>query len=338
MSMEYRYLGRSGMKVSEVCLGAMTFGREADEATSHRMLDAFAETGGNFIDSADVYGPGTSEEVTGRWLRRQDRDAWVVATKVRFPSGPGVNDVGLSRKHILASVDASLRRLQTDHIDLYQIHCWDSGTPLEETLMTLDSLVTSGKVRYLGASNVAGWQLQKAVDLSRQLGLERFLTLQPQYNLLARPTEWELIPVCLAEGLGVIPWAPLRGGWLSGRYTRDMTGPPAGSRVETAGRQGWSETWQAYATEHTWGILDVLRDVAAEHGRPLAQVAIRWVSQRPGVTAPILGASTFEQLEANLGAVGWALTQDQMARLTAVSDITSSYPYDDMIANAQRDR
>ena len=186
--MEYRYLGRSGMKVSEVCLGAMTFGREADEATSHRMLDRFAELGGTFVDTADVYGPGTSEEVTGRWLRQQDRDQWVIATKVRFPSGSGVNDVGLSRKHILASIDAILRRLQTDHVDLYQIHCWDRGTPLEETLTTLDSLVNAGKVRYLGASNVTGWQLQKMVDVARQLGLERMLTLQPQYNLLARPT------------------------------------------------------------------------------------------------------------------------------------------------------
>jgi len=169
--MEYCYLGRSGMKVSEVCLGAMTFGREADEATSHRMLDRFADVGGTFVDTADVYGPGTSEEVTGRWLRRRDRDQWVIATKVRFPSGPGVNDVGLSRKHILASIDASLRRLQTDHVDLYQIHCWDRGTPLEETLTTLDSLVSAGKVRYLGASNVTGWQLQKMVDLGRALGL-----------------------------------------------------------------------------------------------------------------------------------------------------------------------
>jgi aryl-alcohol dehydrogenase-like predicted oxidoreductase len=238
----------------------------------------------------------------------------------------------------LASIDASLRRLQTDHVDLYQIHCWDRGTPLEETLTTLDTLVTSGKVRYLGASNVTGWQLQKMVDLSRQLGLERMLTLQPQYNLLARPTEWELIAVCETEGLGVIPWAPLRGGWLSGRYTREMSRPPARSRVETAGQQGWSETWDAYANEHTWAILDVLREIATTHERPIAQVAIRWVSQRPGVTAPILGASTYEQLEANLGSVGWSLTDEEMDRLTTVSEIRSPYPYDDMITNAQRQR
>jgi aryl-alcohol dehydrogenase-like predicted oxidoreductase len=261
-----------------------------------------------------------------------------VATKVRFPTGPGVNDVGLSRKHVLASIDASLRRLQTDHVDLYQIHCWDRGTPVEETLTTLDGLVRAGKVRYLGASNVTGWQLQKMVEVARRLGLERFLTLQPQYNLLARPVEWELLPVCAAEGLGVIPWAPLRGGWLSGRYTREMSGPPPGSRVETAARLGWSETWDAYAHEQTWRILDVLREIADAHGRPVAQVAIRWVSQRPGVTAPILGASTYEQLEANLGAVGWSLADEEMDRLTAVSEVRSPYPYDSTIADAQRDR
>jgi aryl-alcohol dehydrogenase-like predicted oxidoreductase len=336
--MQYRYLGRSGVKVSEVCLGAMTFGREADEATSHRMLDLFAELGGNFVDTADVYGPGTSEEVTGRWLRGQDRDQWVIATKVRFPSGSGVNDVGLSRKHILASVEASLRRLQTDYVDLYQIHCWDRGTPPEETLTTLDTLVTQGKVRYLGASNVTGWQLQKALDLSRQLGLEPFLTLQPQYNLLTRSTEWELIPVAEEEGLGVIPWAPLRGGWLSGRYTREMSGPPEGSRVWTAEQKGWSETWAAYGNDRTWAILDVLREIADARQRPMAQVAIRWVAQRPGITAPILGASTFEQLQANLGAVGWTLTDEELDRLTGVSRIPGPYPYDETTVAAQRDR
>ncbi|MFI5958963.1 aldo/keto reductase [Cryptosporangium sp. NPDC051539] len=326
--MEHRYLGRSGTLVSELCLGAMTFGREADEPTSRRMLDAFADAGGNFIDTADVYGGGASEEVTGRWLAGRDRDQWVIATKVRFPSGPGVNDVGLGRKHILASIDASLRRLGTDYVDLYQTHGWDRATPLEETLSTLDSLVTAGKVRYLGASNVTGWQLQKALDVSRALGLERYLTLQPQYSLLARPTEWELLPVCLSEGLGVLPWSPLRGGWLSGRYTREMSGPPAGSRVDAAGREGWSESWAAYANETTWSILDALREIADARDRSVAQVAIRWVLQRPGVTAPILGASRFDQLEDNLGALGWTLTDEEMARLTAVSEVSAPYPYD----------
>jgi len=173
--MDYRYLGDTGLKVSELCLGAMTFGREADEATSFAMLNAFVEAGGNFIDTANVYTAGASEEITGRWLQQKTRDDFVVATKVRFPMGKGPNDIGLSRKHILKSVEDSLRRLQTDYIDLYQVHCWDPGTPLEETLSTLDGLVKSGKVRYIGASNYAGWQLQKAVDMSRVNGWEPFV-------------------------------------------------------------------------------------------------------------------------------------------------------------------
>jgi aryl-alcohol dehydrogenase-like predicted oxidoreductase len=336
--MHYRYLGRSGTKVSELCLGTMTFGREADEPTSHRMLDRFVERGGNFLDTADVYGPASSEEVVGRWLARQHREEFVVATKVRFPTGPGPNDVGLGRSHILASIDASLRRLQTDYVDLYQIHCWDQGTPLEETLTTLDGLVRQGKVRYLGASNLTGWQLQKALDVSRHLGLERFVSLQPQYNLLARPTEWELLPVCAAEGLAVIPWAPLRGGWLSGRYSRDMGGPPAGSRVATAGEQGWSETWEAYDNDHTWAIVDELRAIAAAKQSAVAPVAIRWVLQRPVVTAPILGASTMEQLETNLAALDIELDDDEMERLNRVSALRCPYPYDDFIGNAQAGR
>jgi aryl-alcohol dehydrogenase-like predicted oxidoreductase len=336
--MQYRYLGRSGLKVSEVCLGAMTFGREADEATSRRMLDRFVETGGNFVDTADVYGPGTSEEVLGRWLAGRDRDELVIATKVRFPTGPGVNDVGLSRKHVLASIDASLRRLGTDHVDLLQIHCWDRGTPIEETLTTLHGLVEQGKVRYLGSSNLRGWQLQKLVDTSRRLGLERFVSHQPLYNLIVRTTEWEVIEVCREEGIGVIPWGPLRGGWLSGRYTRDMDGPPEGSRVHTAEREGWRETWNRYANERTWSILDELTAIAERHGAHPAQVAIRWLSDRPGVTAPILGASTLDQLETNLGVVDLVLDPEEHERLTAVSDVDGEYPYDGFIEGAQAGR
>ncbi|MGI9646636.1 MAG: aldo/keto reductase [Ilumatobacteraceae bacterium] len=336
--MEYHYLGRSGTKVSEVCLGAMTFGREADEATSHRLLDVFVDAGGDFIDSADVYGPGTSEEVLGRWLARQDRERFVIATKVRFPSGSGPNDVGLGRKHILASIDASLRRLGTDYVDLYQIHCWDQGTPIEETLSTLDGLVRQGKVRYLGSSNLTGWQLQKMIDTSRQLGLEAFVSHQPQYNLLARPLEWEVLPACRAEGVAVLPWGPLRGGWLSGRYARDMGGAPDGSRVKTAEREGWSETWARYDNDHTWGIVDALREIAADRDRHPAQVALRWVAQRPGVTAPILGASKLEQLEINLGMIDFRLTDEEMDRLNAVSAIDGDYPYDSMITDAQAGR
>ena len=335
--MENRYLGATGLKVSELCLGAMTFGRESDETTSRQIMDRFVEAGGNFIDTADVYSTGASEEIVGRWLAGKQRDDLVVATKVRFPMGSGPNDAGLSRKHTMAGVDASLRRLGTDYIDLYQVHCWDEVTPLAESLSTLNTLVESGKVRYIGASNYSGWQLQKAIDLSKQMGWESFTCLQPQYNLLCRSTEWEVLPVCLHEGLGVIPWSPLRGGWLSGKYRRGMAAPPAGTRVATAEELGWSESWSAYNNEHTWGVLDALYDVAADTDRHPAQVAINWLLRRPGVTAPIIGARTIEQLDANLGGSGWTLSAAHMERLNAASDIAMPYPYDH-IAEAQHRR
>lgn len=325
--MDYRYLGRTGMKVSELCLGTMTFGRETPEAESRRILDRFVAAGGNFVDTADVYANGDSEEIIGRWLHDKRRDALVIATKVRFPMGNGPNQVGLSRKHILHAIEASLRRLGTDYVDLYQVHCWDPGTPLEETLTTLDGLVRSGKVRYLGASNYTGWQLQKAVDVSRHMGLEPFASIQPLYNLLDRSTEWELMPVAVNEGLAVIAWSPLRGGWLSGKYRRGMEAPPHGTRVDEAARRGWSEAWRVYANERTWAVIDELLAVAHEVGRSPAQVALNWVLHRPGVTAPILGARTVSHLEDNLGAAGWVLEAAQMDRLTQASNLEAPYPY-----------
>jgi len=325
--MNYRFLGKTGLKVSEFCLGAMTFGREASEQVSRQILDRFVEAGGNFIDTADVYSWGASEEVVGRWLKGRRRDDLVIATKVRFPMGQGPNDVGLSRKHVLSAIDASLRRLGADYVDLYQVHSWDSATPLEETLSTLDGLVRSGKVRYVGASNFGGWQLQKAIDTSRQRGWEVFSSLQPLYNLLDRSTEWELLPVCRNEGLGVICWSPLRGGWLSGKYRRGMTAPPENTRVKTAEEQGWSESWSAYNNERTWSILDELFAVAKEVGKTPAQVALNWLLQRPGVTAPIVGARTMKHLEDNLGATGWSLDGEAMARLNEVSEPKVPYPY-----------
>jgi aryl-alcohol dehydrogenase-like predicted oxidoreductase len=328
--MNYRFLGRTGLRVSELCLGALTFGREADEATSRAILDRFADAGGNFVDTADVYGAGESEAVVGRWLAGRSRDDLVIATKVRYPSGRGPNDVGLSRKHILAAVEGSLRRLGTDYVDLYQVHCWDHITPLEETLGTLDGLVRSGKVRYVGASNFGGWQLQKAIDLSRRNGWEAFVCLQPQYNLLCRSTEWELLPVCANEGLGVIPWSPLRGGWLSGKYRRGMAGPPEGTRIDSAEKHGWGESWSNYNVEPTWRVIDELLAVAGDAGKTPAQVAINWLLQRPGITAPIIGARTLEQFEANLGAAGWALDAEQMRRLNEASAVPLPYPYGDL--------
>ncbi len=326
--MEYRLLGRTGLKVSELCLGAMTFGRESSEEESNRILDRFVEAGGNFIDTADVYGRGRSEEILGKWLRGKRRDDLVIATKVRWPMGSGPNEAGVSRKHILAGIENSLRRLGTDYVDLYQLHNWDPNTPLEESMGTLDMLVTGGKVRYTGASNYAGWQLQKAVDVSRSRGWEPFSCLQPLYNLLDRSIEWENLPVCRNEGLGVIPWSPLRGGWLSGKFRRGMTAPPAGTRIEEASKEGWSESWTVYDNEHTWNVIDALIDVAQKEEKTPAQVALNWVLNRPGVTAPIIGARTLAQLEDNLGAAGWKLSPEHLAQLHKASDMSLPYPYE----------
>ena len=333
--MNNRFMGKTGLVVSELCLGAMTFGRETSERDSFRMLDHFVDAGGNFIDTADVYTSGASEEILGRWLKQKQRDNLVIATKVRFNMGPGPNDVGVSRKHVLSAVEASLRRLGTDYIDLYQIHCWDEKTPLEETLSAMDTLVKSGKVRYLGASNFSGWQMQKAIDLANRMGWEPFTCLQPQYNLLERGIEWEVVPVCLNEGVGIIPWSPLRGGWLSGKYRRGMQQPPEGTRVKTAEEKGWGENWTSYANERTWDIIDALLAVAGEAGKQPAQVAVNWLLQKPGVTAPIIGARTIDQLESNLGSSGWALTPDQFDRLDKASQQDLFYPYD-VILRSQR--
>ena len=326
--MDYRYLGRTGLKVSELCLGAMTFGRESTEEVSVQMLDRFVEAGGNFIDTANVYSQGISEEILGRWLQGKRRDDYVIATKVRFSMGSGQNDIGLSRKHILASVEASLLRLNTDYIDLYQVHAWDPGTPLEETLDTLDQLVKSGKVRYLGASNFSGYQLQKAIDLSLLNGWEAFICLQPLYNLLDRSFEWELMPVCQAEGVGVIPWSPLRGGWLSGKIHRGMSAPLPDTRIEEAEKRGWSESWNVYANERTWQVIDTLSEIASEMQKTVAQIALNWLLQKATVTAPILGARTMTHLQDNLGATGWALSVEQVARLDKASAVPLPYPYE----------
>jgi aryl-alcohol dehydrogenase-like predicted oxidoreductase len=320
--MEYRFLGDTGLKVSELCFGAMMFGERVNEEDSHRLLDRFTDAGGTFIDTADVYGSGRSEEILGSWLKGRDRDDLVIATKVYGEAYPGGPVRGTGRKHVLAAVEASLRRLGTDYIDLYQTHVFDDATPQEETLSTFDTLVTSGKVRFIGVSNYTGWQLQKAVDLARQHDWEPYVCLQAQYNLLRRDAEYELIPVCRNEGLGLILWSPLAQGWLSGRYRRGMDAPPEGTRVAD------SDDWAERNNEPTWRVLDALHEVADQAGRSPAQVALRWLLQRPGVTAPIFGATDAGQLDDNLGATGWSLTDDQMDRLTEASDRPLPYPYD----------
>ena len=325
-AMQLKLLGPTGVLVSEVCLGAMTFGREADEPTTQAMLDRFVAAGGNFVDTANVYAEGRSEEILGRWLTaRGNRDDLVLATKVRFSVGEGPNDVGLSRKHIVRQVQASLRRLGTDYVDLLQIHTWDPATPLEETLRTLDQLVRDGLVRYVGASNLSGWQLERSLNLARTHAWEPFITLQPQYNLLSRAIEWEVLPVCGQYGIGVIPWGPLAGGWLTGKHR--PSGPAAGSRVETAEPEH-AEAWDRRARERTWLVLREVQEIAQRREVSPAQVAINWLRAKPLVTAPILGARTLAQLEDNLGCVDWLLTAEEVARLDEASATETPYPYD----------
>lgn len=325
--MEYRRLGRAGLMVSELCLGTMTFGNEADEETSKQITDRFVEAGGNFVDTANVYSKGVSEELTGQAIARHKREDIVLATKFRFPMGDGPNDSGASRKHVIAACEASLRRLGTDYIDLYQIHCWDAHTPVEETLSALDDLVRAGKVRYIGASNFTGWQLEKSLRVSEREGLARFDCLQPQYSLIVRDIEREVLPVCREEGLGVIPWSPLAGGFLTGKYSREDA-PPEDTRMAA-----WTDTWQRHATPEKFDVVDRVATVAGARGKEPAQVALNWVKNRPGVTSPIIGARSLEQLEKNLGATGWSLSPEELDSLEETSALPYAYPYN-MIARA----
>jgi aryl-alcohol dehydrogenase-like predicted oxidoreductase len=330
--MEYRRLGSTGLMVSELCLGCMTFGQAADEGTSREIMGTFLDAGGNFVDTADVYSDGLSEEITGRALEGV-RDDVVLATKVRFPMGEGPNDVGLSRKHIVQGCEDSLRRLGTDFIDLYQVHCWDAATPLEETLSALTDLVRSGKVRYVGVSNFTGWQLMKSLDVSEANGFEKFVCLQPQYSLVERNIEREIMPVCVEEGIGVIPWSPLGGGFLSGKYRRGEE-PPEDSRIAGA-VESMEEHWERRATERNWASLDVVGRISEETGRSYAQISLNWLLCQDGVTSPIIGARTLEQLEDNLGASGWELTAEQVDELSGTSALEDVYPYR-FIREAQR--
>jgi len=323
--MEYRFLGNTGLRVSELVLGTQTFGWGADQKQAFALADRFAESGGNTFDTADIYNDGAAESMLGAWLReRGERDRWVIASKVFFPTGQGPNDTGLSRKHILAGVEQSLRRLGTDYLDLYQMHCWDRSTPVEETLQCLDELVRSGKVRYLGASNYTASGLMKALMTSRMHGWSSFVSLQAEYSLIVRSTEWELLPMCAQEGLGVLAWSPLAGGWLTGKYRRGQPPPPE-SRV---GRQDrWDDQPEQRESELTWRVIEGIDTVAGAQGGSAAQVALRWLLQKPAVTAPIVGARTLQQLNDNLGCLDWEMTAEQMQELDRVSAVALPYPY-----------
>lgn len=327
--MRYRTLGSSGTVVSAQCLGTMTFGAEADEQTSHAIMTAFAEAGGTFLDTADVYSSGVSEEIVGSWLRAHPTEAaqTVVATKGRFPMGDGPNDVGLSRRHLRTALDDSLRRLGTDHVDLYQVHAFDALTPLEETLRFLDDAVTAGKISYYGFSNYLGWQVTKASMLAAAHGWSAPVTLQPQYNLLVRDIEHEVVPACLDAGLGLLPWSPLAGGWLTGKYERDVD-PTGATRLGEDPARGM-EAWEARnADDRTWAVLDEVRTVAVALDATPAQVSLAWLAARPAVTSVILGARTVEQLEGLLPAADLDLPAEHLDRLTdASAPRVDDYPY-----------
>ena len=330
--MDYRTLGRSGCAVSHLALGTMTFGAETGEHDAHTQLDRFVSAGGTLVDTADVYTSGASEEIIGRWLASRPADVTervVLATKGRFPMNDSPNGVGLSAVHLTHALEGSLRRLGVDAVDLYQLHAFDPWTPLEETLRALDGFVRAGKIRYYGLSNFTGWQLTKAVHMAQALNVPGPVTLQPQYSLLVREIEWEIVPAALDAGVGLLPWSPLGGGWLSGKYQRDVRPTGATRLGEDPGRG--MEAYDRRGTERTWKIIDVVRNIATTRGVSMAEVAVAWVTARPGVTSTILGARTLEQLEANLRAADLQLNRQETAELDAASDLQAAdYPYGEL--------
>src|SRR6266545_1104027 len=337
--MDYRTLGRSGCAVSSFCLGAMTFGLETDEAGAHRQLDMFVEAGGTLVDTADVYNGGASEEIIGRWFAARPAgvtDRVVLATKGRFATDNSPNGLGLSARHLTRALDASLRRLGLDAVDLYQVHAFEPLTPMEETLRTLDGFARAGKIRYYGLSNFTGWQLTKAVHLARALNAAGPVTLQPQYSLLMREIEWEIVPAAMDAGLGLLPWSPLGGGWLSGKYQRGQR-PSGATRLGEDPNRGM-EAYDRRGTPRTWDVIDAVQKIADERGVSMAEVALAWVGDRPAVASTILGARTAGQLETNLRAADLHLSPAETAALNAASDPQpTDYPYGEL-GMQQRDR
>jgi aryl-alcohol dehydrogenase-like predicted oxidoreductase len=325
--MDYRQLGRCGLRVSTLTLGTMTIGGggafasvgSVDLDGARRQIDLCLDAGVNLIDTADVYSDGVAEELVGQALVGR-RDRVLLATKARMPMGEGPNDAGLSRHHLIEACEASLRRLRTDHIDLYQVHEWDGRTPLEETLDTLDTLVRAGKVRYIGCSNYAGWQLVKALGISERLHLQRFVSQQIYYSLQAREAEYELVPAALDQGLGILVWSPLAGGLLSGKYRRDAQ-PQEGRHLTDWNEPPVRDEGQVY------DIIDALVEIGEGHGVSAAQVALAWLLDRPGIVSLIVGARTEEQLADNLGAVDVKLSDAERDRLEELSRPPLLYPY-----------
>jgi len=326
--MEYRQLGASGLRVSALGLGTMTFGGRdrfanvgtTDATAATRQIDLCLDAGVNFIDTADVYSAGLSEEILGAALKGR-RDRVVLATKARMPMGDGPNDAGLSRHHLIASCEASLRRLGVDHVDLYQVHEWDGVTPVEETLHALDTLVTAGKVRYVGCSNFAGWQMTKSLGASDRLGYQRYVSQQVYYSLQSRDAEYEIIPAAVDQGVGILVWSPLAGGLLSGKYRRDQKGPEGAWQLTD-----WDEP-PVRDEGRLYDIVDALVAIAEGHDASPAQVALAWLLGRPGIASVLVGARTEEQLTDNLGAAGLRLDREERARLDDLSAPPLLYPF-----------
>lgn len=326
--MNMRFLGKTGLKVSELCFGAMTFGGrggwkivgEVDQKQADTLVGMSLDSGINFFDTADVYSEGVAEEMLGKALGTRRKDV-IVATKVHSRVGPGPNDTGLSRHHIIEGCNASLKRLGTDHIDLYQVHNWDPCTPLEETMRALDDLVRQGKVRYIGCSNFAGWQLMKALAISEKYGWERFVTLQSYYSLVARDLELESVPLCLDQGLGILPWSPLAGGFLSGKYRRGQARPTDARRSNPEGQ------FLQFDEEKGFDIVEQLDRIAKEHDATVAQAALNYLLRKPTVTSVIIGAKTPEQLADNLKTTDWEMTPEEVSRLDVLSQPPRVYPY-----------
>lgn len=326
--MEHRQLGRSGLKVPVLSLGTGTFGgvgemfkkwgsTDVQEAT--RLVDVSLEAGLNFFDTADIYSAGASEEILGKAIKGRRNDV-LISTKATFGSGAGPNDKGSSRFHIIKAAEASLKRLGTDHIDLYFMHGFDALTPVEESLSALDNLVTSGKVRYIGASNFSGWHLMKALATSERYGLGRYVSYQGYYSLIGRDYEWELMPLALDQGVGTMVWSPLGWGRLTGKIRRGQVGE---GRIQQGGATGGP----IVEDEYLYKVVDAIDEVAKEVNKSVPQVALNWLLQRPTVSNIVIGARNEEQLKQNLGALGWNLTKEQVAKLDAASHQTPIYPY-----------
>ena len=329
MTMEYRYLGRSGFKVPVLSLGTGTFGGgneffkawgETDVQGATRLVDICLEAGLNMFDSADIYSAGMAEEILGAAIKGR-RDKVIVSTKATFRSSDEPNDVGSSRFHLIEAVERALRRLGTDHIDLFQLHGFDAKTPAEETLTALDELVRSGKIRYIGVSNFSGWHLMKSLSVSERYNLTRYVAHQAYYSLVGRDYEWELMPLGIEQGVGAVVWSPLGWGRLTGKIRRGQA-LPAGSRLHVTADMG-----PPVSDEHVFKVVDAIDKIAEETGKSVPQIALNWLLQRPTVANVIVGARNEEQLRQNLGAIGWNLTPGQVAALDVASAVTLPYPY-----------